>query len=143
MGEHELKTIARREIEEIFGEGKLEVADEIIADDYVGYDPALPEPTRGREALKQVAAGYRAAFSDLTCTVDQQVAEGDTVVTRWTATGTHDGELFGVAPTGKQATITGVSIERVVDGKIVEDRTNWDTFGLMQQLGAVPTPTTV
>ena len=48
-----------------------------------------------------------------------------------------------VAPTGKQATITGVSIERVVDGKIVEDRTNWDTFGLMQQLGAVPTPTTV
>jgi steroid delta-isomerase-like uncharacterized protein len=143
MGRTDVKAIARREIEEIFGQGKLEVADEVIAPNYVGHDPALPEPIRGPEGVKEAAAGYRAAFSDLTCTVDQQVAEGDTVVTRWTARGTHDGELFGVAPTGKQATVTGISIERVVDGKIVEDHTNWDTFGLMQQLGAIPTPTTV
>jgi len=143
MGEHDLKAIARRETEEIFGKGNLDVADEIIAPEYVGHDPALPEPTRGPEGVKQAAAGYRAAFSDMTVTVEQQVAEGDTVVTRWTARGTHDGELFGIAPTGKQGTVTGISIERFVDGKVVEDHTNWDTFGLMQQLGAVPTPTTV
>ncbi len=143
MGEHELKTIARREIVEIFGEGKLEVADEVIAPDYMGYDPASPEPIRGPEGVKEQAAGYRAAFPDLTITVDQQVAEGDTVVTRWTARATHEGELFGIAATGKQATITGISIERFVDGKVVEDHTNWDTFGLMQQLGAIPAPAAV
>jgi steroid delta-isomerase-like uncharacterized protein len=142
MGEHEVKAIVRREYEELFGQGKLEVADEIIADDFVGYDTAQPEPTRGPKGLKESAAGYRAAFSDLTCTVDQQVAEGDTVVTRWTATGTHDGELFGIAPTGKHATVTGISVEHVVDGKIAGGHTVWDTFGLMQQLGAIPAPVT-
>jgi steroid delta-isomerase-like uncharacterized protein len=140
MTTQELKSIARRELEEIFGAGKLDVANEIIATDFVGHDPAMPEPIRGPEGLKEAAAGYRAAFSDLTCTVDQQVVEGETVVTRWSARGTHDGELFGIQPTGKQATVTGISISRIVGGKIVEDHTNWDTFGLMQQLGVIPTP---
>jgi steroid delta-isomerase-like uncharacterized protein len=138
----ELKAIARREMEELFSEGKLDVVDEIIADDYVGYDAAQAEPTRGREGVKQSVAGYRAAFPDLTCTVGQQVAEGDTVVTYWTATGTHEGDLFGIAPTGKQTTVKGISIARIVNGKIVEDHTIWDTFGLMQQLGVVPATTT-
>ena len=138
----DIKTVARREIEEIFGQGNVALVDEIIATDFVGYDPAQPEPTRGREGVKQSAAGYRAAFPDLTCTVDQQVVEGDTVATRWTASGTHEGELFGIAPTGKQATVTGISISRIVDGQIVEDYTNWDTFGLMVQIGVVPIPTT-
>jgi len=143
MAGEELKAIARREIEEIFGKGNLNVADEIIATDYVGHDPALPEPTRGPEGVKQAATGYRTAFPDLIVTVEQQVVEGDTVATRWTARGTHEGELFGIAPTGKQATVTGISIERVVGGKIVEDHTNWDTFGMMQQLGVVPVTTSV
>ena len=142
MAGEDIKVVARREIVEIFSEGNLDVADEIIATDFVGHDPALPEPTRGPDGVKQAAAGYRAAFPDLTCTVVQQVAEGDTVVTRWTAQGTHEGELFGIAPTGKQATITGISVTRIVGGKMVEDHTNWDTFGMMVQLGVVPTPTT-
>ena len=143
MGGQDPKTVARRVIEEVFGEGRLDVADEIISTDFVGHDPALPEPTRGPEGLKQAAAGYRAVFSDLTCAVDHQVAEGNTVVTRWTARGTQDGDLFGIAPTGKQATVTGISIDRIVDGKVVEDHTNWDTFGLMQQLGVIPAPAAV
>jgi steroid delta-isomerase-like uncharacterized protein len=143
MGTEDVKTVGARVIEEIFGQGKLEVADEIIATDFVGHDPALPEPTRGPDGIKQAAAGYRAAFPDLTCTVDQQVVEGGTVATRWTGTGTHEGDFFGVAPTGKQVTVTGISIDRVVDGKVVEDHTNWDMFGLMVQLGVVPTPATV
>ena len=136
----DLKALTRRQFEEIFGKGNLDVADELVGDDYVGYDSAQPEPTRGREALKQAAAGYRAAFSDLTCTVDEQVAEGDTVVSHWTAAGTHDGDLFGIPPTGKHATVTGITISRVSDGKIVEERTVWDTYGLMVQLGVIPAP---
>jgi predicted ester cyclase len=143
MGDHDLKALARRETEEILGEGNLDVADEIIAPDYVGHDPASPEPVRGPEGVKEQATGYRAAFPDLMITIEQQVAEGDTVVSRWTASGTHEGELFGIAPTGKQATITGISIERFVDGKVVEGHTNWDTFGLMQQLGVIPAPVAV
>ena len=143
MAGEELKTIARRELEEIYAKGNFDVADEIIAADYVGYDPALPEPVRGPDGLKQAATGYRTAFPDMKVTIEQQVAEGDTVVTRWTARGTHEGDLFGIAPTWKQATVAGISIARVVGGKIVEDHTNWDTYGLMVQLGVVPTPTTV
>ena len=86
--------------------------------------------------------GYRTAFPDLRLTIEAQVSEGDLVVTRWKASGTHQGELFGIAPTGKQATVTGISLTRVSGGKIAEDWTNWDTLGLLQQLGAVPAPTT-
>lgn len=139
MSAEELKAISRREIE-AFNTGNLAILDEIAADDYVSYDPSLPEPIRGKEAYKQVVAGYRAAFPDLQLTIDQQVAEGDTVATRWTARGTHEGELMGIAPTGKQATVTGISLVRIADGKIVEDWTNWDALGLMQQLGAIAVP---
>ena len=133
----ELKALARREME-IFSMGDFSIADEVISPDYVGHDPATPEPIRGPDGVKAQAAGYRAAFSDLTLTVDHQVAEGEYVVTRWTARGTHDGELFGIPPTGNVVTTTGIGIERVVDGKVVEDYTQWDALGLMQAIGAIP-----
>jgi steroid delta-isomerase-like uncharacterized protein len=137
----DLKAIARREIEEVYGAGNFAVADEIVAHDFVGHDPALPEPLRGPAGIKEAATGYRNAFPDLRITIEAQVSEGDLVVTRWTARGTHQGELFGIAPTGKQATVTGISLDRISNGKIIEDWTNWDTLGLLQQLGAVPAPT--
>ena len=133
----ENKAIARREVE-MFSTGDFSIADEIYSDDYVGHDPTKPEPIRGIEGAKEEAAGYRAAFSDLTLTIDHQVAEGEYVVTRWTARGTHDGDLEGIAPTGVSATTGGISIVRIVDGKIVEDHTQWDALGLMTQLGVVP-----
>jgi len=132
------KNVSRRVIDEIFNEGKLEVADEIIAAGSIGHDPALPEPTSGPEGLKQLVTGYRAAFPDLSFTIDDQIAEGDRVVTRWTARGTHEGDLWGIAATGKQGTVTGITIDRFQGGKIAEVWTNWDTLGLMQQLGVVP-----
>jgi steroid delta-isomerase-like uncharacterized protein len=132
------KAASRRILEEIFGAGRYEIADELIAADAVGHDPALPEPVKGPEGLKEAARGYRAAFPDLKLTADTVIAEGDTVAIRWIATGTHKGDLFGIAPTGKEATITGITIDRHADGKIVESWTNWDTLGLLQQLGAVP-----
>ena len=136
------KAVVRRELEELYGAGSLEMADEIIAADFVGYDPALPEPIRGPAGVKEAVTGYRTAFPDLRITIEAQISEGDLVSTRWKATGTHQGELFGVAATGKQATVTGTSLTRVSGGKIAEDWTNWDTLGLLQQLGAVPVPTT-
>lgn len=142
MGGEQLKTIARREIEEVFNAGDFDAVHELYAAEYVGHDPALPEPIRGLTGVKEQVSGYRAAFPDLRLTAEDIVAEGDLVVTRWTAVGTHDGELFGVAPTGRQVTVTGISMARIVDDRIVEDWTSWDALGLMQQLGALPAPAT-
>lgn len=136
------KALARRIVEEAFTAGRLEVVDELVARDYVGHDPSLPEDARGPEGVKELIAGYRAAFPDIRVTVEDQIAEGDRVVTRWAATGTHQGELMGMPATGKQGTVTGITIDRIADGKIVESWDNWDTLGLMQQLGAVPAPAT-
>jgi steroid delta-isomerase-like uncharacterized protein len=136
----ENKRISRRVIEEVFNAGKLQVVDELIAPEFISYDVAMPEPQRGPDALKQTAQGYRSAFPDLRVTVDQQIAEGDSVCTRWTARGTHRGELFGIAATNREATTTGITIDTLRGGRIVESRTNWDALGLMQQLGAVSMP---
>jgi steroid delta-isomerase-like uncharacterized protein len=132
------KAISRRIVEEIFNEGRLDAADEIVTSDFIGHDPASPEPIVGPEGLKRNADGYRTAFPDVRLTIDDQIAEGDRVVTRWTARGTHQAELFGIPATGKQSTVTGMTIDRIVEGRIVESWTNWDTLGLLQQLGALP-----
>jgi steroid delta-isomerase-like uncharacterized protein len=133
----ENKTVARREIEEIFGRGNFDAAEEIYASDYVGHEPTSGD-IRGIEGAKQFATSYREAFPDLQPTVEDQVAEGDKVVTRFSARGTHQGETEGFGPpTGKRMEITGITIERFADGKIVEDWTNFDALGLMQQLGLV------
>ena len=132
------KTASRRIIEEIFGAGKFDLADDLLRKDAVGHDPALPEPVKGPEGLKESARGYREAFPDLEAIVEEILAEGDLVATRWTCRGTQKGELFGISPTGKQVTVSGITIDRYVDGKLAESWSNWDTLGLMQQLGAVP-----
>jgi steroid delta-isomerase-like uncharacterized protein len=132
------KAAARRLLEEFFVQGNFDVADEIVDKNYVGHDIAMPEPLRGPEGLKQQAKGYREAFPDLKMKIEDQFAEGDKVVTRWTASGTHKGDLFGIAPTGKQTTVEGITIDRFSGGKIAESWDNWDALGLMQQLGAIP-----
>jgi steroid delta-isomerase-like uncharacterized protein len=130
--------LARRVIDEVFNAGKLDVIDELVTDDYVGHDPALPADQRGPEAAKGSVAGYRAAFPDLHITIEDQLAGGDLVATRWTGRGTHQGELMGMPATGKQSTVTGITIDKIVNGRIAESWTNWDTLGMLQQLGAVP-----
>jgi steroid delta-isomerase-like uncharacterized protein len=132
------KAISRRVVEDLFNEGRLEAADEIVTTDFVGHDPASPEPVLGPEGLKRNVEGYRTAFPDVRLSIDDEIAEGDRVVTRWTARGTHQAELFGIPATGKQATVTGMTIDRIVEGRIAESWTNWDTLGLLQQLGALP-----
>ena len=134
----ENKALARRFLEEAFNAGNLDVIDELVDPGFVNYDVALPEPVRGVEGAKASITGYRDAFPDVHITVEEQIAEGEFVTTRWTAQGTHQGDLMGIAPTGKQATVTGITIDKIVDGRIVESRTNWDNLGLLQQLGVVP-----
>ncbi|HEX2156502.1 MAG TPA: ester cyclase [Actinomycetes bacterium] len=95
---------------------------------------------RGRRQFQQVIEAWRAAFPDVRSTVEEQVAEGDRVVTRWTARGTHTGDFQGMVPTGRSFTLTGITIERVVDGKIAEVWVNRDDLGLLSQLGALPAP---
>jgi steroid delta-isomerase-like uncharacterized protein len=134
----ETKGIARRFFEEAFNSGNLDVVDELASPEFVNHDAALPEPTVGIEAAKASIRAYREAFPDLRISIELQVAEGEYVTTRWSGRGTHQGDLMGMSATGKQATVTGITIDRIVDGLFVESWTNWDTLGLLVQLGAVP-----
>ena len=135
------KTVSRRFFEEVFGKGKLAVADEIFVKDHVNSGPGTPPGLApGLEGTKQLVTMYRNAFPDVHFTIDEQIAEGDKVVTRWSAHGTHQGELAGLPATGKSSTVTGISIDRIVNGKIAESWGIFDEFGLMQQLGAIPMP---
>ncbi len=139
MSAEENKAVVRREMEELFNHtGNLDAVEELIATDYVSYEPTSGE-TRGIEGARQFAATYRQAFPDLENTVEDMVAEGDKVVVRFRARGTHEGETEAFGPaTGKRMDITGITIKRVVDGKIAEAWTNFDALGMMQQLGMIP-----
>jgi len=132
------KAIARRVIDEIWNQGKLEVVDEVIATDYIRHDPT--NSIRGADGYKQLVAVLRSAFPDIRLTIEDITAEGDKVAFRLTSTGTHKGEFMGIPPTGKHATVTDISIYRFADGKLVEDWASADFLGLLQQLGAIPSP---
>jgi predicted ester cyclase len=110
------KTILRRFFEELFSRGDLSVADEIVALDYVNHNPVPGEPP-GREGLKGFVVYLRAAFPDIHFTVEEQLVEGDKVVTRWTATGTQQGECAGIAATGKPVNVTAINIHRSATAK--------------------------
>jgi steroid delta-isomerase-like uncharacterized protein len=130
---------AKRVVDEGFNQGRLEVIDELCSPDVVSHDPAEPEDVRGIEAHRERIRAYRTAMSDLEVLVEDIVANGDRVATRWRARGTNDGELMGMSPTGKHVEITGMSIDRFdADGKIVETWDQWDNAGFMVQLGLAP-----
>ena len=119
----------------------LNVLVEIIANDHVNSGPgSLHGLPAGPEGTKQLVTVYRNAFPDLRFTIDEQIAEGDKVVTRWTGYGTHKAELVGIPATGKSSTVTGIAIDRIVNGKIVESWGIFDQFGMLQQLGVIPMP---
>ena len=141
MSAEENKAVVRREVEELYNHaGNLDAADEIFSPDYVSYEPTSGE-VRGIEGARQFAVTFREAFPDLECTIEDIIAEGDKVVMRFRGSGTHQGEteVFG-PPTGKQMEITGITIKRLSEGKIVEAWTNFDALGMMQQLGVLAAP---
>jgi steroid delta-isomerase-like uncharacterized protein len=139
MSAEQNKAIVQRYYEEIFERRRLADIDKIFAGGYVNHqksDPGGSNEVRGPEGLKKLAAEFFSAFPDHHTAIDDIIAEGDKVVTRWTTRGTHQGYIFGIAPTSRRIVISGITIDRIVDDKIVETWTQWDLMGLFQQLGA-------
>ena len=133
------KAVARA-VFDVFNGGDPDALDDVVSADSVDHDPYNPHAGEGREGLKKTIAMYRHGFPDLHISIDDQIAEGDKVVTRWTGTGTHQGDLMGAPPTGKSSTVTGIGIDRIENGQIVEAWGNWDTLGMFQQLGLAGEP---
>jgi hypothetical protein len=114
------------------------VGGRVTGPDYVSHAPGDPELSRGPEDIKEIVSAYHAAFPDLTFTVEKQVAEGDLVVTRWIARGTHQGEFMGVPPSGRRIEVSGMSMDRISGSRIVEHWNNWEALEMMEQIGAIP-----
>ncbi len=133
----ENSALIRRWFEEVWNNGRMEVIDEMASPDVIGHGQAQHDTDIGLHEFRNFAVGLRAAFPDMKVVIDQTLEQGDKVVARWTSTMTHKGEFLGVAPTGKKVTITGTTIQRIVDGRIVEGWDNWDQLGLLVQIGAV------
>lgn len=135
------KAISRRFFEELWNDNNPAIADEIVAPDFVPHDPSNPWLKPGPAGTKELVSTYRTAFPDSHFTIEDQIAEGDRVVTRWTAHGTNNGELQGMPATGKRVTVTGITIDRIANGKLAESWVNWDTVGMLRQLGLLPDQT--
>jgi steroid delta-isomerase-like uncharacterized protein len=133
------KALIRRYYEELWNRWDLAVADEIIADDLT-FRGSLAVTVRGRDGFKQYVALVRSAFPDFHNTIEELVAEGDRVAARLKYRGTHQGDLFGMAPTGRKVSYAGAAFFRITEGKIVNGWILGDILGLLRQLGALPGP---
>ncbi len=132
------KTAIRRVVEQ-FNQGNVAVIDELYTPDFVFHDPANPT-IHSREDYKQWCIGLYTAFPDLHFSVEDMLAEEDKVAYRYTLRATQSGSWRGAAPTGKPITLTAICIDRMTDGKIVEEWHIADVLDLVQQLGLIPTP---
>jgi steroid delta-isomerase-like uncharacterized protein len=124
----------------VFEQGNIDLLDELLAPDYTNHTPATPDLPTGPEGVKAVVSMFRSGMPDLRVIIDDMIAEDDKVATRYTLEGTHEGELFGVPPTGRQLSIESITVERVSEGKIREHWRVTDELGMMQQLGVIPMP---
>ena len=139
MSAEENKAVVRRFLEELLSTENLAVADEILSPGFRFYFAGSPEPM-DLESYKEFLVTRRAAFPDRRFVVEEMIAEGDKVSARFTMRGTHKGELRGIAPTGREVTMTGIDMIRLSEGKMVEDRVEVDQLGMMQQLGVIASP---
>ena len=124
----------------VFEQGNIELLDELLAPDYINHSPATPDLPTGPEGVKAVVSMFRSAMPDLRVIIEDMIAEGEKVATYYTLEGTHEGELFGVPPTGQRLSNKSITVERVSGGKIREHWRVSDELGLMQQLGVIPVP---
>ena len=142
MSTEDNKALIRRALEEEWNQGNFAHVDEQTASNYIHHDPGNPN-VRTREDYKQWVIESRNAFPDLHVAIEDMVAEGDQVATRWTFRGTNTGDFVTPMPipaTGKQVTVSGITIARFAGGKVVEDWHQVDTLGMLQQLGVIPAP---
>lgn len=134
MSTSEANKQAVRDCFERASQGDYAAVGAVISPDYVLH----PEEIHGRDGLREMVESFRSAIAGLRITIDQQFTEGDHVATRYTIRGTHEGDLMGVPPTGRDVAFTGITISRCRDGKIVEEWELVDTAGLLRQVGAFP-----
>lgn len=134
----ENKAIVTRWVDKFWNQQDRDVIDELLSPNYILHNP--DGPVHGPEAFKQFSAAFHTAIPDLHVTVETMLAEGDKVVWRYHLQGTHDGELLGIPPSGKPVVLTGIIISRFANGKWEEDWQNNNLVGLLQQIGAIPTP---
>lgn len=138
MPADDLKLLGQRLYNEVWNAGKFDVLNELIANGAPIHDPGTPIEVAGPDGMGQLISMYRGAFPDTHFTILAQVAEGDLVLTQWKARGTHTGALMNIPPTNRVAEVTGMDLTRYANGKAVEAWVNWDTLGLLQQIGVIP-----
>ena len=138
MSVEENKALVRRVMAELVNTGNTVLVDELVAPGFVRHDLGGGPDIVGPEGVKLLVAALRAAFPDIQMTIEDIIAEGDKLVVRYTARGTHSGGIQGIAPTGRKVTWAGINIYRGESGKVVETWQLSDRLGLMQQLGVVP-----
>ena len=131
------KTVYRRFLQEVFNEGQLDKIDELLSPSYVLHD-APPGTPEGGEGIRHVVTMFRTAFPDLKITIEEMLAERDKVCVRATTRGIHKGTLFGIAPTGRAVTMTGLTMVTIKDGRVAESWVKNDVMGLLKQLEAEP-----
>jgi len=142
MSTEQNKITAGRWLCDIIAHGRLDVADEIFAASHIAHDPHAPPSgwPNGPQRMKMVASVFGGGFSDWEIILDDQIAEGDKVATRWIASAKNTGPVMGIPSTGKMVNVTGCNLARFAEGKIVESWFHFDMLTLLQQLGAIPTP---
>jgi len=129
--------LSRRIFEDVWNRKNLTAIDDLMSVDYDHHDAGTIAAS-GIEGYRQFVSSYLNAFPDARFTIDDVFTDGQNEITRWTVSGTHEGELAGIPRTGRRFSVTGISIARIVNGRIAESWNNWDALGLMQQLGVVP-----
>ncbi len=134
------KRLVRRAVEEVWNRDNYAVVEELAARDIVIHASTPGQEIHGPEGIKQYYSTLHVAFPDIHFTIEDQIAAGDRVVTRWTARATHTGEYQDIPPTGKQVHLADIDIDRIVNGKVVECWPIADQLSLLQQLGVVPAP---
>lgn len=133
------KAICKRFFDQLWNEHNPAITDELLTADHRRYDPSYPpELPGGAEGFKLFVQGVLAGIPDIRFATEEQIAERDLVVTRWTVSGTQTGEFMGLPASGNRVLVTGIDIARLRDGKIAEIWANWDSAGLLRQLTAVP-----
>jgi steroid delta-isomerase-like uncharacterized protein len=138
MSTEENKAVVRRLLQDVWNRGDLDRLVEIVAPQFIRHGPMPEDETRGPQGVGALISAYRATYPDLRVTVEDQIAEGSLVVTRWAASGTHRGELMGIAPTGRQIAVPGVIVDRIGAGKIEVEWAYYDAMRMFRQLGVAP-----
>jgi steroid delta-isomerase-like uncharacterized protein len=135
------KQVAQRFMEECWSKGNLKAISEFVTANCLYHDPVFPHLVAGVDSIRDHIANCRRGFPDIRITIDDTIAEGNEVVHHWTITGTHRGQFLGLPPTNKKATLSGTSIFRIRNAKIVEQWSDWNLMSLMEQLGVASAPT--